>query len=168
MLSIGSGLRECYNCGDCEPLHKMCPWSKSWMSCHTCKTNYNRQTERVAHNIPLRKWWKSHTPEDRKSWFQRNKATFEHGKRKEFDNAGFDEFEKKAKQRLNHDVVGWMTDEDWIIRQRLLGKEDLKYEEWMERFKEKVLGPSSRAKKAENGAWLLPVYRGQEDKVGTM
>lgn len=65
-----------------------CPWGKLW-TCHVCKSNYNRHQERTKSNPNLRKWWTSLSKEEKTSWFLRNRDTYEPGKRKSFDNAGF-------------------------------------------------------------------------------
>eukprot|EP00972_Heterocapsa_arctica_P115540 16448289-Heterocapsa_arctica.AAC.1 len=66
----------------------MTPWSKRLYSCHVCKTNYNRQSERASKDPQLKEWWKAMDKDAKANWFRENKRTYEPNKKHAFDHAG--------------------------------------------------------------------------------
>lgn len=60
--------RTCFNCDSEVPSADCCRWGKVAYSCHICKTNYNRQSERVKTDSKLRTWWKNLSREQRIDW----------------------------------------------------------------------------------------------------
>lgn len=60
--------RTCFNCDSEVPSADCCRWGKVAYSCHICKTNYNRQSERIKTDCKLRTWWKNLSREQRIEW----------------------------------------------------------------------------------------------------
>ena len=60
-----------------------------------CKTNLNRQLERVKKDTKLKKWWCKLNSDEKKEWFKQNKG-LEKGKKKSFENTSYQQ--KKGKE----------------------------------------------------------------------
>lgn len=100
----------------------MTPWSKKLYSCHICKTNYNRQSERIGKDPQLKAWWKSQDRKSRIEWFCKNKKTYEPNKRKAFDEPGHYEEESQTKgYSKKENMYDYLPRDTWLIRQMQLG-----------------------------------------------
>ena len=107
--------------------------------CHPCKTNYNRQQERMNGNAQLRQWWKNMTKSEKAAWFARNKSMYEQGKRKAFDNPGFfEETQTEAAVHRDDHIFAYLPLAEWIIREKLGncgdGSEEAKTQRAIESF----------------------------------
>ena len=87
-FAAGLAVKSCANCDQDCPASEMCKWGRNGLSCHPCKTNYNRNNERLQKNSALREWWSKLTREEKVAWFVRNKQCYEPNKRHSFDDAG--------------------------------------------------------------------------------
>ena len=167
--------RLCVNCEEQCPTINMCPWSKTAMTCHVCKTNYNRNLERMKDSKELRDWWKGLSKEAKVDWFKRNKATYEPNKKRAFDTDGeYQEFSSNKRRRVDEDLNSYLTLEEWSLREISLGRcgtgtLDEKLLVGKKRFEEKVM-EAGVAKKwsISNECWLLGVYRGVEERTGSV
>jgi hypothetical protein len=164
-------MRACAQCEHDIPHDQVTSWGKtSWID-KICKTNYNRQTERCKNNPNLKTWWKNLSKEERVQWFRSNKATYEPGGMKAFDNAGFVEEEVSDVARSTDDlIVRYMTLEDWTIREKQLGHcGDGGHEEQNDvakkSFMAKVMDKKAMTK-FKNGMWLVAVFLGGEVRIG--
>jgi hypothetical protein len=168
----GSQARTCSNCGDQCPSSAMCPWGKSSWSCHICKTNYNRRTEQNSKDGKLKDHWKAMSKEEKQDWFKKNKAAYEPNKRHAYDNPGeYVDSNLKGSRHNSDSVYKWLPCDDWIIRQKMLGKcgggtPEQQYSKGLDLYKEAVLDKTV-AKKFEHGQWLIGIYGGLEERVGS-
>ena len=162
--------RSCTNCGEEVLGSQSCPWGKSAWCCHPCKTNYNRQMERLKGNAPLRNWWKGMSKEQKKQWFVRNKATYEPNGRKAFDTAGiYEELQENKNTDADDTLYDFLTLEDWVIREKLPGRcgsgaPAEQFNIGKRTFEAKVLDKKDRCKWAE-GQWLVGVFKGVRERV---
>jgi len=143
------------------------------MSCHICKTNYNRQNERIKSDGALKRWWKNLSKEERVQWLIRNKTTYEPNKRKAFDNLGaYEESGSNKAMASKHDVYRYLTVDDSIVRQRLLGlcgngTPEEQHAVGKKLYEEKILDRSHPKEKSKaTGEWLIGVSKGIETRVG--
>lgn len=165
------GFKLCANCDEECPSGEMCPWSRKAWSCHVCKTNYNRNTERCSKDAALKEWWRTLSREERVSWFRRNKKTYEPNRKHSFDDAGeYSEATIATSESKETSIYEYLTFEDWYMRQRLLGRlgsggdADL-LERGKELFEKAVHDPSVK-NKFSNKQWLIGIYKGVRDEVG--
>ena len=151
----------------------MCPWSNNSMTCHVCKTNYNRKMESIKGKPEELKWFKGvmNNRDGRTKWFERTKTTYEPCKRSAFDTAGAYE-EASGSRTFDRDfaMYKWLPVDEWIIRQRLLGEcgdGTAKEQAQVARddFKTKV-SDLKFPTKSINGVFLLGVYTGEINEVG--
>ena len=163
----------CCNCAQQCPISQMCAWGKTSMSCHICKTNYNRQNERIKSDGALERWWKNLSKEERMQWYIRNKNTYEPNKRKAFNNPGvYEESESSKAVASKHDVYRYLTMDDFIIRQRLLGlcgngTPQEQHAVGKKLYEEKTLDRNHPKEKSKaTGEWLIGVAKGMEARVG--
>ena len=167
----GAATRLCCNCEDQCAVSTMCPWSNTSWTCHVCKTNYNRQIERNSQDPSLRKWWKALAKPDKVSWFKRNKSTYEPNKRHAFDKAGlYEEESAKSSHKDDDRVWNYIPMDDWIIRQKLLGKlgtgtDEDQYSNGVKLFESAIMNKDT-AKKFVNNSWLIGVWAGVQERVG--
>lgn len=153
-------------CCNCEEQCSMCDmtkWSKTKMSCHRCRSTYNRHQERMSKNPKLKAWWKDLPQEERVQWFQRNKKLQMPGTKKQWDDMSFEE----TTGTKNHKTTKCMTDfldwEGWLIRQTLLEHERAKATElW-----EEALSDKSVRKKHFGDRVLVAVFKGVRDTTGS-
>jgi hypothetical protein len=164
-------MRTCAQCEQDIPHDQVTSWGKtSWID-KICKTNYNRQTERCKNNPNLKTWWKNLSREERVQWFLSNKAHYEPGGLKAFDNAGLVEEEVSDVVRNTDDlIVSYMTLEDWTIRQKQLGYcgdggHEQQNEVAEKSFMAKVMDKKAMTK-FKNGMWLVAVFSGGEVRIG--
>ena len=69
------GEKCCCNCKEECDIAEMTPWSKDLLSCHICKTSYNRRCLRNNKDPAQKVDWKKKKPEDKVAWFRENKRT---------------------------------------------------------------------------------------------
>lgn len=165
--------RQCCNCLEEVAANLCCLWGSSGKqySCHVCKTNYNRNLERCKENAQRRAWWKSMSKEERTEWFKRNRQTYEPCKRKAFDEVGeYQEKDVKACVESDNEVYQFLPLDEWIVREKLLGRvhgtEAEKAEQAKESFYAKVLDRSVKKRKVGD-EWCIGVFRGVEERIGT-
>ena len=140
-------------------------WSRTTWTCHICKTNYNRQAERNKLDSILRTWWKGLSREEKVAWFKRNKVTYEPNKRHAFDVPGV--YEESSSDKTQHkevDLYDYLTPDDWVIRERQLGRcgggtVEQQLAIGMERYKEMCMNKDVRKKRRQN-MWLIGVFKG--------
>ena len=168
----GLSTRTCVNCEMEVPVSESCSWGRNFFTCHICKTNYNRHMERIKTDTSLQRWWKGLAKPEKVEWFKRNKATYEPNKKHAFDNAGeYNESQSSASKLTSDALVDYMTMDDWIIRQKSLAKlngatDEDKMKDGVKKFKAAVMDKTF-PKRFRNNQWLLGVYKGETDKVGT-
>ena len=168
----GPQARTCCNVGDQCPSSAMCPWGKSNWSCHICKTNYNRRTEQNSKDGKPKDHWKAMSKEEKQDWFKKNKAVYEPNKKHAYDNSGeYVDSNLKGSRHNSDNVYRWLPCDDWTIRQKTLGKcgdgtAEQQYVKGIDLFKAAVLDKTV-AKKFEHGQWLIGVYSGLVEKVGS-
>ena len=110
--------------------------------------------------------------EEKVDWFRRNKSCNEPGKRKAFDDAAvYEEDESKADINQDDTVVRKIPLDDFIIRQRALGKvgngsDEEKNAIAKEAFLAIVADRNIHTPKI-NGQYLVPIVAGTEERVGT-
>ena len=164
----------CFNCSkECER-QKMCPWSSTSMTCHVCKTNYNRKMEHIRGKKDELKWFKGVLKDkvERTNWFERQKGTYEPCKRSAFDEPGkYVEASGSTDFDKNYADYRWLPIDEWGIRQRALGEcgEGTAKEQAdiaREDFKEKVADPRFPTR-CVRGTYLLGVYKGEAHEVGS-
>ena len=97
---------KCHLCGQACALEDRTRWTTS-SHCHKeCKTNYNRQLERIKTCTKLEKWWTKMSPLERQEWFVRNQGMEKH-KRKEFDNMKYTETQGKRRYHNKDLMIDW-------------------------------------------------------------
>lgn len=163
MLGTLTGSQTCCNCEEsCDP-SEMTQWSKAKLSCHKCKSNYNRHTERMAKNPKLKAWWKGLQPSDRVQWFQRNKKLQAPGAKKQWDDMSFEEHTGVQNHKTSDAMVDYLDLEGWVIRQRLLGRS---HEEAIQLW-EAAMSDKSIKKRKFGEQVLVSVFKGIRDTVGS-
>lgn len=152
---------------------QMGPWSRSTVSCHVCKTNYNRMMERMKTNPSLRRYWKALEKPEKQQWFVQNKATYEPNKRKAFDNAAmFVESAGSSARSSEEDMWHYLPLDEWVIRERSLGNcgNGTAEEQRIvakESFNAALMDKNMRKKKVGE-VWLVGVFRGVEHRTGNV
>ena len=160
-----SAMGVCCHCEEQCPPSSMCSWGKNAVCCHVCKTNYNRQTERVKTDTVLKRWWEELAKDERVAWYKRNKATYEPNCRRAFDNPGFLE-ESSHEAAKDREKTRWeyYALDDWIIRERLLGNTGSGTLQEQRAaatasYEEKILDRTWPKKKVD-GMWLTGIFKG--------
>ena len=105
-------------------------------------------------------------------WFKRNKLAYFPGKRVAFDTPGsYEETSKDAIQVSAAELVDWLPVDEWIIRERALGKcgdgsaeqqRQLAIASFENALMEKEV-PKKRSQDGKN--WLLGIYKGQRASI---
>ena len=150
----------------------MTPWSKKLYSCHICKTNYNRQSERIGKDPQLKAWWKSQDRNSRIEWFCKNKKTYEPNKRKAFDEPGHYEEESQIKgYSKKENMYDYLPRDTWLIRQMqlgLCGSGTLEQQRTiaLAKYSEAVLDKTC-PKLFENNEWCIGVFSGIRNSAGS-
>ena len=150
----------------------MTPWSKKLYSCHICKTNYNRQSERIGKDPQLKAWWKSQDRNSRIEWFCKNKKTYEPNKRKAFDEPGHYEEESQMKgYSKKENMYDYLPRDTWLIRQMqlgLCGSGTLEQQRTiaLAKYSEAVLDKTC-PKLFENSEWCIGVFSGIRKAAGS-
>ena len=171
---FGAGATKlCANCQEECTIAESCAWGRNGWSCHPCKTNYNRNSERCKTNAQLRDWWKGLGKDNKQAWYRRNKRCYEPNKRHAFDDAGlYTESHGSEKRHTADAVYNYVPMDDWIIREVLVGRVDgatpqERYEAGMEAFKRKMQIPGQAKKRGAHGELLIGIYAGEQERVGT-
>ena len=108
---------ECAGCKEQCPKSQMCPYTTTSMMCYICKTNYNRNTERVKVQPTLKLWWRNLSKEAKAEWFKSNKGTYTPNKKHSFDTAGeYAEGSVEKKRRTDESRYNYLTEDDWCLR----------------------------------------------------
>ena len=172
--SSGSGSkainRICVHCEDEVPASQCCLWGNKAWTCHPCKSNYNRQTERVKGCASLTRWWRGLTKPQKVYWYKTNKATYQPHGRTAFDNAGYyEEEEKEVSLQSEDSLYKYLPLEEWFIREKLLGRVGTGSDEsqWAAAeasFLARILDTKAKKKK-QHGVWCIGVFKGCEDRV---
>jgi len=163
--------RICSNCEEEVPANQCCPWGNKF-SCHVCKTNYNRNNERMKGSPQLKTWWKKMSKDQRREWYRTNKETYEPGQARAWENAGeYEESTTQASSSKDEELVSRLTLDEWIIREKLLGNcgEGSQAEQRQVAIKSFVAQVMDKNVHTPfvNGQYLVPVFRGTESRVGT-
>lgn len=156
---------------------EMVIWSKNEMTCHICKTNYNRKTESMKGDAAAQGWFRTNVmkkPEERNSWFTRNKDTYEPHKKRSFDGAGkYEEGSVETIKAEDYDFHDWLPSDEWVIRERGRGtagdgNPTQQRAVALESFENELKNKNYPKRKSGCGKYmLLGVYRGMRDTVGT-
>ena len=126
----------------------------------------------MATNPVVRAWFKNMSKPEKVEWCRRNKYCNEPGKGKAFDDAAtYEEMESKAEVQTDDAVVKRIPLDDWIIRQKALGKcgqgtEDEKNQVATDHFNAMVADCNIHTPKVQ-GQYLVPIFSGTEERVGT-
>ena len=162
-------MRCCCHCGEEAPANECCQYGNQYC-CHVCKTNYNRNNERCRKDARVKLWWKNLAKAEKQAWFKRNKATYEPMRRSAFDDSGqYAESQAKSDVKSDYGRMQFLTLDDWIIRQKLLGNVtgtlDEQKAQALASFQDLVMDKNVHTP-WDDGEYLVPVKRGREVKVG--
>ena len=138
----------------------------SKLICVPCKTNYNRNNERLINdrspNGPgtLNKWWEDLGVEGQQQWYQKNRSQAKNHKRS-FDDVIEIHDTKKSKHDMDQ-VIAWLPEDLYYFDyQKPRG---LTRAQSDEAFKEQC---SAGNGKEISNVWHVKVYKGMEEKTGT-
>ena len=151
----------CVNCEEEEAVVDCCAWSGNKMSCKRCKTNYNRQNERGRKETVWRNWWKNLTPEEKVSWYKKQKSLNpQKWQRKSYDDSVLETEDYETKSHNEASIDDFVPRSEFIKEQRMIGATEQEAEEaWLDALADPQVLKRDHTKHGR----LVHIFRGLRD-----